>query len=216
MQLFRSRAQGNILTCNSFRFQVCTKPYTNWLAKSYKQHMLILLLKLFNSQTNRLCYLPVQHLGDPWGSCMVAHHKLLWSWSATRHRTIRSCFRSGVSSNSWKPTANDGQEIEWMTYRRNMCIKLRIQFSQALSVYTCEIMRIAYLITYHLHSWSIVVIRVCVISVRVLASHHFNLNVQLRQLLTPSPSFAVETPSRYPPSMAMEFDNCSQRYARSN
>lgn len=161
MQLFRSRAQGNILTCQLFQISSLHQA----LHKMAYNTMLILLLKIFNSLTNRLCYLPVQHLGDPWGSCMVVHHKLLWSWSATRHHTIRSCFRSGVSSNSWKPTANDGQEIEWMTYRRNMCIKLRIQFSQALSVYIyiCEIMRIAYLITYHVHSWSVVVIRVCVI-----------------------------------------------------
>ena len=195
--------------------------------------MLILLLKLFNSQTNRLCYLPVQHLGDPWGSCMVAHHKLLWSWSATRHRTIRSCFRSGVSSNSWKPTANDGQEIEWMTYRRNMCIKLRIQFSQALSVYTCEILRIAYFITYHLHSWSVVVIRVCVISVCVLASHHFNLNVQLRQLLTLPIAYRICSKQYIHPHQASPWkllhdippqwqwsltivQRCSERYARSN
>ena len=99
-----------------------------------------------------------------------------------------------------------------------MCIKLRIQFSQALSVYTCKNMRIAYLITYHLHSWSVVVIWVCVLFQCVFWRHITSIwiyqlltlpiayRICSKQYITPSPSFAVETPSRYPPSMAMEFD----------
>lgn len=192
--------------------------------------MLILFLKLFNSQTNRLCYLPVQHLGDPWG---VVHGRASQAFvklkcnPASYHKKlfpVRSVLKQLETNSKWWPrnrmndiSAKHVHQVTYPVFTGIVCIYMRNHANSLLHnissafMICCRNSGVCYLSA----CFGVTSLQFeC--TIETTTNTTYRLSYLQQTVHTPSPSFAVETPSRYPPSMAMEFDNCSERYARSN